>query len=149
MQHNIFKFWLFKNLVLSWTLICASNLWAVEKIVHIRQAWVRHAPANATVLAAYCVLENTTGQSIVLKSLHSPLFDSIEIHRTQHSSSFTRMKRIETLEILSKQKIALAPNGLHLMLIGPKQKLALQAKVPIRFIFTDHEQVVEFIVQRE
>ena len=136
-------------LLLVWSVISTQNVFALDDHIQIKHGWVRLAPPNASVLAGYCTLENHANQSIELVSVQSPLFESVEIHRTEINAGSSRMQRLERLEIKARQSVRFSPNGLHLMLIAPKQKITMDSKIPIRFNFLGQERTVEFIVRRE
>ena len=107
-----------------------------EKLA-VRDAWVRSVPASQSVTTAYMVIENPTERRVVLTAAESPIAEVVEIHKMAHDSGMMRMRRIESLEILAYGRVTLAPGGLHLMLIGLRQRPEEGKEVPILLRFED------------
>jgi copper(I)-binding protein len=88
-----------------------------------RAAWVRAAPPGATVLAAYLTIENNSARSRVLRSVSSPRFERVELHRSELRDGVATMSMQSHLAIAAHARLRFAPNAYHLMLIGPRQAL--------------------------
>ena len=64
---------------------------AHEASIHIHNAWVREAPPNAKMLAAYLIIENHSKNNVTLNTVTSPMFDKVEIHRTEIHDGMAHM----------------------------------------------------------
>ena len=103
--------------------------------IQIKEAWIREAPPNAKVLAAYMTIENHTKTKKTLTTIKSSSFARIEIHETIEKDGMASMQQRQTLEIASQGSVTLAPNGLHFMLFDSNQALKAGDKVQFTLIF--------------
>lgn len=94
---------------------------------------IAEAPPTARVLAGYGVIGNTGDHDITIESIHSALFEAIEIHETIVQDDMAGMRPIDELTIPSGTELALEPGGRHLMLIRPVQPLSEGDRVPLEF----------------
>jgi hypothetical protein len=98
----------------------AGNVYAhSEGGIVVKDAWVREAPPNAKVVAAYMTIENHTGEEKVLISVTSSAFGKIEIHKTVNKDGMASMEQQKELSIAAEGNVKLEPGGLHLMLFNP------------------------------
>ena len=110
---------------------------AIAGEIMIKDAWVREAPPNAKVLAAYMTIENHTSKEIVLTSATSPAFAKIEIHKTVHKGDMATMEEQKELPIGTHKVIKLEPGGLHLMLYNPNKPLKAGDSVSFTLKYAD------------
>ena len=103
--------------------------------IAIHDAWVRAAPPGATVLAAYLTIDNHSARAQILSGASSPQFDSIEIHRSEIKNGVASMSAQPRVAIPAHGTLSFAPNGYHLMLIGPHQALRAGDHVALRVQF--------------
>ncbi len=94
---------------------------ATDIVVH--DAWVPAAPPGATVLAAYLNIDNHSAGTQTLSGVSSPQFASVEIHRTEIRNGVASMSAQPRVAIPAHGRLSFAPNGYHLMLIGPRTAL--------------------------
>lgn len=87
----------------------------------VKDAWVREAPPNAKVLAAYMTIENHTNKQKVLTSVSSSAFGKVEIHKTVHKGDMASMEQQKELPVAAEGEVKLHPGGLHLMLFNPNK----------------------------
>jgi len=99
----------------------------------VKDAWVREAPPNAKVLAAYMTIENHTNKEKVLTGVSSSAFGKIEIHKTVHKGDMATMEQQKELPVAVESEVKLQPGGLHLMLFNPEK--APKAGDDISFTF--------------
>ena len=116
---------------------CVLANTAIAGSVMVKDAWIREAPPNAKVLAAYMTIENHTNSEKVLTSASSPAFGKIEIHKTVHKGDMATMEEQKELPIATHGTVKMQPGGLHLMLFTPNKKLKAGDKVSITLKFTD------------
>lgn len=110
---------------------------AIASSVMIKDAWVREAPPNAKVLAAYMTIENHTSKEKVLTGATSPAFAKIEIHKTVHKGDMATMEEQKELPIATHGTVKMQPGGLHLMLYTPNKKLTAGDSVSFTLTFAD------------
>lgn len=112
------------------------------------EAWVRLPPPAAPTAAAYLVLRNRAGRPDRLLGAASPAAERVEVHEMSMAGGVMRMRAVPALTIGGGEEIALAPGGLHLMLIGVRRPLRAGQRVPLTLRFErDGEQRVEAVVR--
>ncbi len=122
------------------TLIFLSlNLWANEAI-EISEPWIREAPPTATVMAAYMQIKNSADKDLALVSASCDYYETIELHSTIMDGDLARMVKQEQLDLPKGKSVSLAPGGLHIMLIGVKQRPVAGDQVKIVLHFSDETQ---------
>lgn len=118
-------------LLIALLLIPAGAL--AERGLVISDAWSPEAPPGR-MMAGFMELHNTGEDTIVLIDGESPLFGHVEIHTMSMEEGVMRMRRLDELAIEPGEVVELRPGGLHLMLIDPKQPLALGDSIDITLI---------------
>ena len=93
------------------------------------------------MLAAYLIIENHSKNNVTLNTVTSPMFDKVEIHRTEIHDGMAHMVPQPNLPVGMEQKVVFEPNGLHIMLIGPKKSLHSGDQVELSFSFSDGTKV--------
>ncbi len=71
----------------------------------------------------YLKITNTSDEDIGFDKFTSPVFDSVEVHGTQHENGVARMKHIKSLIIPANSTVELKPGHTHLMLVGPRRDM--------------------------
>ena len=104
-------------------------------IVH--NPWIREAPPNSPVLAAYMTIENHADKTKVLKSVSSSSFAKVELHMSMTKDGMAVMEQQNAVEIKSHESLTLEPGGMHIMLIRPKQPLKAGDEVGLVLQFAD------------
>jgi periplasmic copper chaperone A len=87
--------------------------------LRISDAWVKHLPASIPVRAGYMTLYNPSSRPVVIESVRSETFASIEIHTTVEQDGLMQMQHLQQLTVDADSSVQLAPGGLHLMMMGP------------------------------
>ncbi len=127
-------------------IICLFSLTACNETqnspVTIEGAWIREAPPNATAMAGYMTISNTTDEHIILHSASSPAFKAIEFHRSVEKDGVYRMIPHLHLHIAANSTFVLEPGDYHLMLFNPVEPLKDGDQVSLALTFS-HDQVVE------
>jgi hypothetical protein len=100
------------------TALC-SSVFASDAIM-VHDAWIRSAPPNVKVLAAYMTITNVSSETRKLTSVSSSSFNKVEIHRTEMHEGMAKMIPQKGLIIPAGKSVSLEPGGYHLMLIDPK-----------------------------
>ena len=89
--------------------------------IDIIGATIPLAPANASVNAGYVKFTNTSDKDVEFHRFTSPVYDSVEMHITEHSAGSAKMKKVSKILVPANSSIELKPGGTHLMLIGPRR----------------------------
>jgi copper(I)-binding protein len=116
-------------------LVTGTNVFAGN--VEINDPWVREAPPNAQVLAAYMTIANNSAKTVSLMEVQSPAFDHVEMHRSMVKDGMMHMMKQDSIEIPAGGKVMLQPGGYHLMLMKPKHALKAGDKVSFTLKFND------------
>ncbi len=135
---------LFTLLALFLLSLSACNETSSSPVV-IEGAWIREAPPNATAMAGYMQITNTTDKHIILHSAASPAFKAIEFHRSVEKDGVYRMIPHLHLHIAANSTFELKPGDYHLMLFTPAKRLVEGDEVTLTLTFSE-DQDVETIV---
>lgn len=104
-----------------------------DKGLHIHDPWIREAPPNATMLAAYMVLENHADKKMIITKITSPVFNKIEIHTSVMKNNMATMEQRNRLVIHAGKRFILQPGEYHLMLMKPTKQLKHGDEVTLTF----------------
>ena len=96
-----------------------SSAFAADNIM-VHNAWVRSAPPNAKVLAAYMKIINKSDEPRALTAVSSSLFGKVQMHKTEMQDGMMKMIHQKQLHIPAGGSLTLEPGGYHLMLMNPK-----------------------------
>jgi len=101
----------------------------------IGHAWARATVGTSRPGGAYFTITNKGAEADRLTGAESPVARRVELHRSGMEGGVMRMTRIKAIEVPAGGKVALAPGGYHLMLLGLKRPLATGSKVPLTLVF--------------
>lgn len=110
------------------TKLLTSN---TAQALSVNNAWIRPAPPQAPAMAGYASITNNSNADIVIEDISSPLFDMTMIHKTVIEKGLAGMEHLDELEIKAGNTIDLAPMSTHIMLVEPKEELAIGSVVPV------------------
>jgi copper(I)-binding protein len=134
----------------SWLCLLAAALGSTSASaceVIAEHAWIRLAPPNAPVMAAYVNLRNPGEQSAPLTAASSADFERVEMHQMSMDGGVMQMRKLDMIEVKVGQTRELKPGGDHLMLYGAKRPLQLGDKVTLTLtLCPEKTQDVEFTV---
>ena len=114
-----------------------------QDTITVQNAWIREVPPNASAMAGYLTINNTTIQDWVLTFAKSQHFDAIEFHRTVIKDGVVKMRRQDELVLLAGKSIQLKPGDFHLMLIGPKIEFKTNDEVVVTLCFKNMSTIEE------
>lgn len=122
-------------------LIMVSAVFSVHayQFPEIKGEWLRAAPPNVKMMAAYLDIENNDDNEKTLIGAFSPAFGMTEIHRSIEENGVYRMEEQKQLSLKSGEKLQFKPGGLHIMLMMPKQDIVKGEAVRICLIYQDAE----------
>ena len=116
--------------------------------LQIRHPWSRATPPGAKVAAGYLEIRNNGQQSDRLLSASTPVAKKVEMHITEHAGEVAKMRQLRAFEVPARERLTLAPNGAHLMLVDLVQPLKKGERFPMTLRFERAGEVeVQFEVQ--
>lgn len=105
--------------------------------VRIKDPWIRIAPPNVTVLAAYLEIKNSGRKPQIITNVSSTAFGQAGIHRSILHENMSRMEHLKELAIPPQTTVTLRPGGIHLMLVDAKKSLHIGDQIPITLTFSN------------
>lgn len=114
---------------------------SIEKDIDIVDAWIRPAPPSAVSMAGYLTIKNNRDTAITINDLESPLFNMTMVHETIVEDGVASMNHLDNLTIEAGGSATFAPMGIHMMMMGPKEPLAVGRKVPVTLILRNDEAI--------
>ena len=127
--------------LLTLLLLCITTL-ANAQLPEVNDYWLQAAPPNATVMAAYGTLENTSDKEIVLIDAYSPAFAMTMIHQSIVVDGVAKMIHQDEIAIKPNEKLVFKPGSYHLMLMQPKFKINKGDAIKINLIYKNGEKRV-------
>ena len=135
----MYKF--FPILILALLLSCSQKQ---EESIYIQNAWIREAPPNASAMAGYLTITNSTKQDRILTFAKSKQFNAIEIHRTIIKDGVAKMRRQDEISIPAGSSLKFKPGDFHLMLMSPKQIFKADDEIIVTLCIK-HDDVIDEI----
>lgn len=90
--------------------------WATDAPV-VTDAWARATPPGTTVGAAYMTIQGGR-EPDRLVGASSDRAAMVHLHAVEEQDGVAKMRAIEAVEVPAGQRVALAPKGTHVMLMG-------------------------------
>ncbi len=129
--------------LLTLLLFCISAL-AQAQLPEVNDYWLQAAPPNASVMAAYGTLNNTSDKDIVLVDAYSPAFAMTMIHQSIVVDGVAKMVHQDKLEIKPNESLTFKPGSYHIMLMQPKFKINKGDEIKINLIYQQgNERIVQ------
>lgn len=85
--------------------------------IQVHHPWSRATPPGAKVGVGYMEIRNRGKQADRLVAASTPVARRVEMHVTQRDGEIARMRQLKTFEIPGGERMLLAPDGAHLMLV--------------------------------
>ena len=123
------------TLAMIWAMNLAALPIAAAADIELRDSWVRVSAPGVPVAAGYVLIVNSGSADDELLSASSPRAASVQIHETSMSEGMMRMREVDSVRVPARGRIALEPNGLHLMIMGLDTSVKPQGSLPIRLRF--------------
>ncbi|WP_430418189.1 copper chaperone PCu(A)C [Phenylobacterium sp.] len=102
-------------------------------VVQAADPWCRATPAGAPSAACYVTLTASADER--LTGAASPVAANLDVHSMSMDGGVMRMRQLEALDLPGDRPVALAPGGLHLMLIAPTKALTAGDTVTLTLRF--------------
>ncbi|HET7202447.1 MAG TPA: copper chaperone PCu(A)C [Steroidobacteraceae bacterium] len=117
-------------------LACATAAVAGDEAstLAVRDAWARATPPGAGVAAAYLTVVGGTEPDRLVGASTS-VATMTQIHSVTETDGMTRMRETDSVDIPAGQRVVLAPQGLHLMLMGLAQPLVAGQRFVVTLVF--------------
>jgi len=110
--------------------------------IEVKAPWTRATVAGASVAAGFLAIENKGAEADRLTGAATAAAEKVEIHEMRMDGDIMKMRALpEGVEIRPGETVTLKPGGLHLMLLGLKQRLIPGAAVPVTLSFARAGQV--------
>jgi len=129
-----------KHLLLSVLLLISINVLAENNFPQISEYWVRTAPPNAMMQAAYGTLTNNSEKDIVLVNAYSPAFNMTEVHKSYIENGVAKMAHQPELIIKAGEKLVFKPGSYHIMLMHPIIKFTTGDEIKINLIYQQGDE---------
>ena len=129
----------FANAILALALLTAAPpVFAGGDNVVIEGAWSRASIGTSRPGVAYMTLRNTGEAPVVVSGLRTDVAMMPMIHATTtDAQGVTRMSHMEEVEIAAGEAVALAPGGLHVMLMDLQRPMVEGESYTLSVIFAD------------
>ena len=105
------------------------------------KVWIRQAPPGVSVMAGYFTLQDLTDKPLDLKSVTSPDFASVEMHRSFVQDNQEHMEPVPSITLPAKGSVEFKPGSYHLMLMQPKKNLFAGDTVTLTLAFSDGSEL--------
>ncbi|MET0051714.1 MAG: copper chaperone PCu(A)C [Candidatus Thiodiazotropha sp.] len=105
--------------------------------VQVEDPYVRAVPPGQPNSASFMALHNTGDQTYQLVGASSDVAEVVELHTHTLEDGMMRMRQVDHIELPAGESVSLKPGGLHIMLIGLKQKLVPDDQVLLTLKFSD------------
>jgi len=104
--------------------------------LEIGQPWARATPPTAPAGGGYMTITNKGAHPDRLVAVKSPAAGMVQVHEMKMEGNVMRMRELDGgLAIPPGATVALAPGGLHLMMMGLKAPLKQGERVPVTLVF--------------
>ena len=117
-----------------------------KEAITIQDTWIREAPPNASAMAGYLSITNSTDQDRILTFAKSKQFNAVEIHRTIVKDGVAKMRRYDELPIPAGESLEFKPGDFHLMLMSPQAKLKAGDEVTVTLCLLINDKIEELDV---
>jgi copper(I)-binding protein len=132
---NAFRTFVTVALALSWSSVATAYDYKLGTL-EIDHPWARATPPTAPAGGGYLTITNKGAAADRLVSVKSPAAGAVQVHEMKMEGNVMRMREVEGgLAIAPGATVALAPGGLHLMMMGLKMPLKQGEKVPVTLVF--------------
>ena len=105
--------------------------------MHVADAWAPAPIGAARVMAGYLEVLSMKETPDRLIGARSALAERVELHGSAEVDGVMRMRPVEGVDINPFGGADLEPGGLHLMIMGLKQKVAAGDRLPVTLIFEE------------
>ena len=120
-----------------------GSAFAGSEDVVVEGAWARASIGTSRPGAAYMTLRNTGNEAVTLTGIMTPIAMMPEVHRTAtNDKGVSTMAPAGDINIAPGESVALAPGGLHAMLMRLQEPMIEGESFPLTLTFSDGGKVV-------
>lgn len=112
----------------------------------ISDAWSRPTAAGMPMGVAYFVVRNAGSADDAIVAASTPAAARVEMHQTTLSDGMARMRPLREIVVPAKGQVAVAPGGIHLMLVDLAAPLAAGQRIPLVLQFRNAGRVEILLV---
>jgi hypothetical protein len=119
-----------------WMTMLALCLFAIDAHaagLDVHHAWVRLPPPVSDTAAAYMQFHNPAARDVRIVGVSA----DVAMSAMMHSMADGTMKALPTLTVPAGGRVAFAPGGMHIMLMGLKHPLSAGETVHIELRYAD------------
>lgn len=113
--------------------------------VRIAGPWARATVPGQAVGVAYLTIASAA--PVALVRIETDAAKQVQLHNMRMNKGVMEMREHKELKIAANEELALAPGGMHLMLLGLKKPLKAGEQISLAFTFVDetHTEVTSTI----
>jgi copper(I)-binding protein len=104
--------------VLLLAMLTLASIGASAGEISVSEPWARANPNPGGAGAAFMIISNAGGAADRLLGVQSPAARAVELHTHIDDGGVMRMREVDAIEVPAGGRAALAPGGLHVMLLG-------------------------------
>lgn len=97
--------------------------------------WTRATAAAGSNAVGYMTLTNEGSKPDRLTAATCPVAKATQLHSETNENGVMRMRPVDGIDIAPGQTVKLTPHGLHLMLMGTRQRLVRGSSISCRLEF--------------
>lgn len=131
-----------KRLLLLALLLSGCASWTqTQPPLSVDDGWVRLMPPVAPNSAAYFKLNNQGKTAVDLVAVESDVAGVLELHTIVEEGELRRMQQLQKVTVPAQGSVQFQPGSYHVMLIGLKQPLQENQRVPFTLHFASGESL--------
>lgn len=92
--------------------------------IRVSNPWTRATADAGGSAVGYLTITNDGNQPDRLTGASCPIAESTQLHAETNDNGIMRMRPLTSIEIAPGQTVKLTPRGMHVMLMGTKERLA-------------------------
>lgn len=101
----------------------------------VADAWARPTAAGMPMGVAYFTIVNGANADDALFAASTPAAARVEMHETRLDDGMARMRPLAEIRVPARSRVAVAPGGIHLMLVDLAKPLVAGTQVPLTLEF--------------
>ena len=111
------------------SLLFLIPLFAQAEYLTVENGWVRAAPPNSHMTAAYASIHNPSEYTIWITGAESNSYKKVELHETIEKNGMAVMMHRKFIKLAPGETVNFTPGGKHFMLFTPQKPLKPGDKV--------------------
>ena len=129
-------------------MLATSFAWAQVPTLVVRDAWTRRTPGSDVAAVYLDLADNPTQRPVTVVGIESSAASHAMIHETRTEGGISKMRAHEQLVVAPGETLKFEPGGLHVMLHGLTQPLAVGQNIPLIVQLADGTRVSTTAVVR-